>query len=168
MPDEPPKIIVDSDWKSQAQAEKEKLTQKSAPASKGAATPSPGAQPGSAGGPEGDGGPATFDDIVRMLAMQALTFLGEVPDPVSGQRIFAPEYARRYIDMLSVLEQKTKGNLDPDEGEALTAVAADLRMAYVEMTKAVAKAVAEGRIKPAAAAGSKGPIAPGPGPIPSP
>lgn len=153
MPDEPPKIIVDTDWKSQAQAEKEKLAQKAAPAKGNAGSGAPAG--------EGPDAPATFDDIVRMLAMQALTFLGEVPDPVSNQRIFAPEYAKRYIDMLGILEEKTKGNLDQEQGEALAAVGADLRMAYIEIGKAVAKAIAEGKIKPSQMGGGAGVVGPG-------
>jgi len=140
MSAEAPKIIVDTDWKSQAQAEKERLAAKSAPAAK---PNSPGS--GVAPGPDD---PVRFDEIVRMLAIQALTYLGEVPDPRSGQRVFAPEYAKLYIDMLGVLEEKTKGNLSTEEADAMTGVLSDLRMTYVEMTKAVAQAVKEGKIKP--------------------
>lgn len=149
------KLIIDTDWKAQAQAEKEKLAKaaKETPkpaagkATAGHGTPAPAAagDPGEAPDPNA---PATFDELVRMLAMQALTFLGEIPDPASGQRMFAPEYARRFIDMINVLEEKTKNNLSKEEDESLKGVAADLRMAYVEISRAVAKAVAEGKIKP--------------------
>lgn len=161
MSGEAPKIIVDTDWKSQAQAEKERLAVKSAPAAKSGAA-GPGA---AAPGPDD---PVRFDEIVRMLAIQALTYLGEVPDPRSGQRVFAPEYAKLYIDMLGVLEEKTKGNLAKEEEESLTGVLSDLRMTYVEMTKAVAQAVKEGKIKPqqmmpGGAAGPQGPASIGGG-----
>lgn len=157
-----PKLIIDTDWKAQAQAEKEKLAQTTKPAAKPNPTPgagsAPAGDPGAAspGGPADADQPASFDELVRMLAMQALTFLGEIPDPQSGQRLFAPEYARRFIDMIGILEEKTKGNLSKEEDEGLRSVAADLRMAYVELSKAVAKAVAEGKIKPQSM--------PGPGP----
>ncbi len=152
MPGEEPKIIIDSDWKAQAQAEKEKLAQQAAPTK--------GQGPKGAGPEEEE---ASFDEIIRMIAMQALTFLGEMPDPVSGQRIFAPEYAKRYIDMLGILEEKTKGNLTPQESESLSLLGADLRGAFVELNRAVAKAVAEGKIKPrgAAPAGGSPGAAPG-------
>ncbi|MGD9789049.1 MAG: DUF1844 domain-containing protein [Phycisphaerales bacterium] len=156
MSNEEPKLIVDTDWKAQAQAEKERLAATSAPAGPGAA------RAGKAGAPGADE-PVSFDEIVRMLAIQALTFLGEVPDPRSGQRVLAPEYARLYIDMLGVLEEKTKGNLSAEEAESLTATLGDLRMAYVEITKAVAKAVAEGKIKPSSAGGPMGGAMGGPG-----
>jgi Domain of unknown function (DUF1844) len=159
MPADEPKLIIDTDWKAQAQAEKAKLAETVKPAAKPApsvANPTP-ASP-AATGPSSQPGnpaeePASFDELVRMLAMQALTFLGEIPDPASGQRMFAPEYARRFIDMIGVLEEKTKGNLTKEEDESLKGVGADLRMAYVELSKAVAKAVAEGKIKPRTAGG---------------
>lgn len=156
MPDpQQPKIIIDSDWKSQAQAEKERLA-KEAEARKPAA-------------PEGEPGQVTFEEICRMLAVQALSFLGEVPDPRTGQRVFAPELAKLYIDMLGVLEQKTKGNLTPEETEYFSGLLREVRLAFVEITKAVAKAVQEGKIKPSAAGAGAGlgvgPV-PGAGPIP--
>lgn len=152
MPGEESKLIIDTDWKAQAQAEKEKLAQTVKPAAKPAAGPAAGNAT-----PDGAEVPGTiFDELVRMLAMQALTFLGEIPDPASGQRMFAPEYAKRFIDMVNMLEEKTKNNLSKDEDEALKAIAADLRMAYVEISKAVAKAVAEGKIKPQAMPGMGG------------
>lgn len=145
MPGDESKLIIDTDWKAQAQAEKEKLAQSVKPAAKPSGGPT---APGNAT-PDGAEAPGTiFDELVRMLAMQALTFLGEIPDPSSGQRMFAPEYAKRFIEMVNMLEEKTKNNLSKDEDEALKAIAADLRMAYVEISKAVAKAVAEGKIKP--------------------
>lgn len=169
-----PKLIIDTDWKAQAQAEKEKLAQKAA-ATKSAG---PGLKvPGVAGAPSASGGASAgagaaaaagaageaeeelkpFGELMRMLAMQALSFLGEVPDPRTGQRMFAPEYARLYIDMLGSLEERTKGNLSKEEQEMLTGLLSDLRMTWVEMTKAVAKAVQEGKIKPSQMGGVSGP-----------
>lgn len=138
MSNEQPKIIIDSDWKSQAQAEKERLTEKTAAAQ-------PKAGPAGAPGAEE---PVSFEEIVRMFAIRSLSYLGEVPDPSTGQRVFAPEYARFYIDSLGVLEEKTKGNLTAEESAMLTEVVRDLRMSYIELTKAVAQAVKEGKIKP--------------------
>lgn len=145
-----PKIIIDTDWKSQAQAEKERLA-KEAEAKK----PAPGAP--------AEGEPVSFEEICRMLAVQSLSFLGEVPDPRSGQRMFAPELAKLYIDMLGVLEEKTKNNLTKEETEFLTSLLREVRLAFVEVTKAVAQAIKEGKIKP----GQGGGVAPaGPGIVP--
>jgi hypothetical protein len=154
MPDqEGPKIIVDTDWKSQAQAEKERLA--AAEKAKAPPPPAPGAAPGAAG-PEGGeeyaAPQASFAELVRMLATQALMYLGAFPDPESGRRMVALEPAQFNIEMLRVLEEKTKGNLSEEEKTMLTRMLYELRMQYVEIAKAVAKAVEQGRVAPAGAA----------------
>jgi hypothetical protein len=141
MPEqEGPKIIVDTDWKSQAQAEKERLAAAEKPAAKPAGAPA---------GPE-DEGPIqpTFNELVRMLATQALMYLGAFPDPESGKRMVALEPAQFNIEMLGVLEAKTKGNLTAEEQTMITRMLYELRMQYVEIAKAVAKAVEQGRVSP--------------------
>lgn len=137
MPDEP-KLIIDSDWKSQAQAEKQRLEQQEA-AKK---APAPG-QPEK----------LTFDDMVRLFTSQALAYMGYIPDPQTGQAMVSLEYARVNIDMLGLLEEKTKGNLTPDEDKLLKETLGELRGAFVETAKAVSQAVKEGRLKPRAAGG---------------
>jgi len=144
-----PKIIVDSDWKSQAQAEKERLT-----AAEKAKQPPPAA-PGRAGealGEEPSGPPEpNFEELVRTLAMQALMYLGAFPDPETGKRMVALDAAQFNIELLTMLEQKTKGNLTDLESKFLTQMLHELRMQYVEIGKAVAKAMEQGRISPMAA-----------------
>jgi len=130
---EQPKIIIDSDWKSQAQAEKEKLAQQEA-AKKAQAKP--------------EAQDVRFEDLVGLIATQALSYLGYYPDPQTGQAMVSVEYAKLHIDMLGVLEEKTKGNLSAAESETLTKILTQLRAEFVEISKAVAKAVQEGRIKP--------------------
>ncbi|MCC5787892.1 MAG: DUF1844 domain-containing protein [Phycisphaerales bacterium] len=147
---EQPKIIIDSDWKAQAQAEKERLKQ--AEQQK---------QPGTGEGEEDPNRPIDFDDIVRMLASQALMYLGAIPDPESGRAILAPEMAKAHIDMLGVLEAKTKGNLSEREDQTLRSILNELRMQFAEISKAIEKAIAEGKIKPSDIAGPRGP-----GPMP--
>ncbi len=139
-----PKLIVDDDWKREAQAEKAKLAeQEKAKQAK--------AQEAAQG--EGDDGLVGFDDLIKTLASQAMMYLGYVPDPQTGKAIVAPEYARLYIDFMGVLDEKTKGNLTEDESKMLTAMLSELRMAFVEVSKAVAQAVKEGKIKPSDMAG---------------
>jgi hypothetical protein len=144
-----PKIIVDSDWKSQAQAEKERLT-----AAEKAKTPpprpaGPGAQDAGMMGAEPEGPPQpSFEELVRTLAMQALMYLGAFPDPESGRRIVGLEAAKFNIDLLEMLEEKTKGNLTDIETKFLTQMLYELRMQYVEISKAVAKAVEQGKVQP--------------------
>lgn len=134
--DDTPKIIVDSDWKQQAQAEKERLAQ---------AEKAKGEQAGSAQDPNR---PVDFIDLVQSLASQALLYMGAIPDPESGRAVLAPEMARMSIDMLGVLETKTKGNLTEEESSALTDVLRELRFQFVEVSRAIAKAIQEGKIKP--------------------
>ena len=158
---EQPKIIVDSDWKSQARAEKERLA-----AAEPTAKPArPGAAPAGAPGAEpkeAAGAPqplqADFEELIRLLASQALLYMGAFPDPETGRAVVSLEYARLQIDLLGLLEQKTKGNLTEQESSLLTRSLYELRMQYLEVAKAVARAVEEGRVTrmgagPAAAAG---------------
>ncbi|MBY0113944.1 MAG: DUF1844 domain-containing protein [Phycisphaerales bacterium] len=139
-----PKIIIDTDWKSQAQAEKEKLAAQEA-AKKAEREAKAGVGPD--GQPVADG-PIGMQDIISMFVSQALMYLGAVPDPASGRAVVAPEYAKLHIDMLAVLEEKTKGNLTEAESKLLTRAVSELRMEYVEVSKYVAQAIKEGKIKP--------------------
>jgi hypothetical protein len=150
MPEEP-KLIIDSDWKSQAQAEKERLAKATAPK-----------EGGPAGAP-GQREEVRFEDLVTMLATQALSYMGYFPDPRTGQAVVSLEYARLHIDLLEVLEQKTKNNLSAEEQSAITATLSELRMGFVELQQAVAKAVQEGRVRPVSAGGAGGGLGAGPG-----
>ena len=139
MPDEEtPKIIVDDDWKSQAKAEKEKLASEAAES----------AEHGTPGG-AGEGRvpqEPTFDDMIRMLATQALMYLGAFPDPQTGKATVALDIAKLNIDLLGVLEEKTKGNLTEDEAATLSSTLSELRTQFVEIARVVEKAASEGRI----------------------
>jgi len=158
-----PKLIIDSDWKSQAQAEKQRLEETaSAKLAAKKTTGLPGIGPGAAlPGVTGDDdgaeeGPMGFKDIVAMLATQAMTYMGYFPDQRTGQAVVALDYAKLHIDMLTILEEKTKGNLTEEEQAFITRSTSELRLAFVELSKAVAKAVQEGRIKPGAGVGGMG------------
>jgi len=148
---EEPKIIIDSDWKSQARAEKERLahaTTKPAPAAPPTGmTPGASAGPGAAdnASPPGPGEPAGIRDLLSLLISQALAYMGAYPDPRTGQAVVALDLARFHIDLLEVLELKTKGNLTDEESRLLSRALNELRLEYVDVAKAVAKAVKEGR-----------------------
>jgi hypothetical protein len=141
---EAPKIIIDTDWKSQAQAEKEKLV--AAESAKKAEQQAKAESGG--GGPTREEGPIGIQDLISLLVSQTLMYLGAVPDPQSGRAIVAPEYAKLHIDMLGALEEKTKGNLSETESKLLSRALHELRMEYVEVSNYVNKAIAEGKIKP--------------------
>ncbi|MEZ6244246.1 MAG: DUF1844 domain-containing protein [Phycisphaerales bacterium] len=140
---EQPKIIVDDDWKSAARAEKEKL------ASQEASKKGEGAPAGGAGLPD----KIAFDDLLRLMATQALMYMGAFPDPQTGKAMIAMDLAKVHIDMLGVLEDKTKGNLSDEESKSLKGILHELRLQYVEITKALAQAAAEGRLGPEYAQG---------------
>jgi len=159
--EEPPKLIIDTDWKSQAQAEKERLSQTAKPG----AGPKPGASagvpanaktaPGVAavgeGDDEGEAGiprEVSFKDVLSVMISQALAYMGAYPDPRTGQAMVALDLAKLHIDMLGVLETKTKGNLSDEESKLLTRALSELRLEYVDVAKMVAKAVQEGRASP--------------------
>jgi len=74
---------------------------------------------------------ASFVSLLTELAMQASLFLGEIPDPETNEPIEDLNRAKYLIDQLGVLEQKTKGNLTPDEERALKNILYELRMKYV-------------------------------------
>lgn len=160
MPDEDrPKIIIDDDWKAQAQAEKAKLAEKEkakppAPATPGDPAASPAARE--------DDEPIGFPDLIQMLASQALLYMGAVPDPQSGRAVVSLPMARAHIDLLGILETKTKGNLTDEEAKLLQGVLYELRMQYVELGRAIEKAIKEGKISPAQAAGMGGAPTPPP------
>ena len=80
-----------------------------------------------------------FDTLVSYLGTTAMFQLGLMAGP-SGERIPADlANARQTINMLEVLEQKTEGNLTPEEGRLLDDVLYELRMAYVEVDKRTSK-----------------------------
>ena len=76
-----------------------------------------------------------FSLIVQLLAMPAYAALGMVPDPASGRQRVDRAAAREMIDLLAVLEQKTRGNLSFEESNFLSRVLYDLRLAFVEVSR---------------------------------
>jgi len=77
----------------------------------------------------------TFASFVFSLSTQALVHLGEIPDPVDGATRLHLEGARQIIDILAVLAEKTRGNLDPAESSLLESALYDLRMRYVDRAR---------------------------------
>lgn len=80
-------------------------------------------------------GPAGFDTLVSYLSTTAMFQLGFLPGP-GGERIPVDLVnARRTIDLLEVLQEKTDGNLTDDEARMLDEVLYELRMSFVEVQK---------------------------------
>lgn len=74
----------------------------------------------------------TFGLFISGLMMEALVALGDLENPVTKKKETSLPHAKFIIDTLSMLKDKTKGNLAKDESDALEAVLYDLRMRFVE------------------------------------
>ena len=75
-----------------------------------------------------------FSTFVFSLNTSALLHLGEVPDPATGKQQVDLLMAKQTIDLLAMLEEKTQGNLAPDEENLIKHILYDLRMRYVQKT----------------------------------
>jgi hypothetical protein len=75
-----------------------------------------------------------FASFLISLGTQAFMHLGDIPNPLTQQREKDPAAAKQMIDLLGILEAKTKGNLTPDEEHLLQQLLLDLRLRYVRET----------------------------------
>lgn len=129
MSDDPDsgKLHIDSNWKEEAQREKERFKAEEAKAEAAAAAATATSNPSAAGAAD-----TGFLEIINLLFMEAAAGLGAMATP-GGERIPAnPGVAKHFIDMLDVLEKKTAGNLADEEKKTLDTVLYDLRMRYVQ------------------------------------
>ncbi|NOY29266.1 MAG: DUF1844 domain-containing protein [Planctomycetes bacterium] len=117
------KIIIDDDWKSQVAAEKEELKRE--------AEEQPAESPPSQEMPPQEMPPASFEMLMTMFATEAMAALGQLPNPMTNELSINIEHARYAIDMLQMLEEKTKGNLEPNEAKTLEDLLHQLRMLFV-------------------------------------
>ena len=78
--------------------------------------------------------PASFLSLIMSLASNAAASMGMMPHPVTGETGVDLTTAKHWIDVLGMLEQKTQGNLNPQEAQVLEGLLADLRMQYVSLT----------------------------------
>lgn len=114
-----PKIFIDEDWKSQVEAEKraaEEPTVQAPPQSSPDDPPMP---------------PASFEMLLSSLATEAMMALGQLPNPLTGQTEVRRNQAKYVIDMIDVLKEKTKGNLNPGDDQVIEDLLHQLRMAFV-------------------------------------
>jgi hypothetical protein len=122
MSDDPgkKKIIVDEDWKSRVDAEREELEQQ---------------QRGQSTEPQASEDrrmpPASFEMLLTTLATEAMICLGQIPHPVTGKQEVAKDQARYFIDTLAMLQEKTSGNLTADEEKAISGLLHQLRSVFV-------------------------------------
>jgi len=86
---------------------------------------------------EADGGagrmpPATFEFLIHTLFTQALMALGRIPNPITNKAVRNLATAKHFIDTIDMLEEKTRGNLGPDERKLLEEIQHQLRMLYLK------------------------------------
>ena len=81
--------------------------------------------------------------LINFVAQNAAMLLGAYPDPRTGQGMVDLEGAREMIDMIDALQQATRGNLAPEDERLLLDVAGSLKLSFMELTKAAAKAMQE-------------------------
>jgi len=89
-----------------------------------------------------------FIEFVMMHAQNAALFLGQIPNPKTGQGEVNLDLARMFIDQLAMIQEKTRGNLTNEEATVLRNALSNLQMAYVE----VARETSEGATQPEPAA----------------
>ena len=77
----------------------------------------------------------TFPSLVLSFNTTALFHMGELAHPESGQKVVDLELAKNAIDTLTILQEKTKGNLENDENELLTRVLYELKMRFVQASR---------------------------------
>ena len=82
--------------------------------------------------------PASFTNFTMSIASNAASSLGMMEHPVTGKREVDLELGKHWIDILGMLQEKTRNNLLPQEQQILESLLADLRMQYVSLTNAVA------------------------------
>ena len=84
--------------------------------------------------------PASFASFMMSIASNAASSLGMMEHPVTHKREVDLELGKHWIDVLGMLQQKTHGNLLPQEEQILEGLLADLRMQFVSLTNAKPKA----------------------------
>jgi hypothetical protein len=82
-----------------------------------------------------------FIEFVMMHAQNAALFLGQIPNPKTGEGEVNLELAKMFIDQLAMIQEKTRGNLTNEESTVLRNALSNLQMAYVEVAREAPKAV---------------------------
>ena len=84
-----------------------------------------------------------FIEFVVMHAQNAALFLGQIPNPKSGEPEVNLDLARMFIDQLAMIQEKTRGNLTSEETKVLSNALSNLQMAYVEVARETSKGAAQ-------------------------
>jgi uncharacterized protein DUF1844 len=139
MSEEKPSLHIDTDWKRQAQEEKKRLAEEeakkakeSAPAAPATPVPGAGAPRGAAPKGRAEMPPASFPTLVQSILTQILFYLGDLTQRGSEPNVNL-DMAKHQIDIMGVLEEKTRGNLGEDEKQLLDTALYEARMRYVSV-----------------------------------
>jgi Domain of unknown function (DUF1844) len=119
--DQPSKISIDDDWKSQVEQEKQMATADS------------GSQVSSDNESAQAPPDASFETLVTMLFTQAMAALGQVPGEDGKPMPINKAFAKHFIDTLEMLGEKTKGNLSDAESKLHSEVLHVMRMTFVSV-----------------------------------
>ena len=107
-----------------------------------------------------------FIEFVVMHAQNAALFLGQIPNPKTGEAEINLDLARMFIDQLAMIQEKTRGNLTSEEAKVLSNALSNLQMAYVDAaagkTAGIAQPEARETPAPPAAAEQATPTEPAP------
>ena len=139
MADEQPSFQIDTDWKKQAQEEKRKLAEQAAAAK---AAPAPAAAAVAKSGAAGPIAPPRrpgralpapgFGSLVQSVMTQIYYYLGELASS-TGQGGIDLDLAKHHLDSLTMLEEKTKNNLTPEEQNFLDMALYETRTRFVSV-----------------------------------
>lgn len=80
--------------------------------------------------------PASFVNFLSTLVTNAAAALGAMPHPVTGKRTLDLDTGRYWLEVLSMLKEKTQGNLHPKEAQIFDGILGDLKMQYVQILRA--------------------------------
>src|SRR5919112_420941 len=91
-----------------------------------------------------------FIEFVMMQAQNAALFLGQIPNPQTGEGEVNLDLAKMFIDQLGMIQEKTRGNLTNEETAVLRNTLSNLQMAFVEVSKEMREGKTESAAAPAA------------------
>lgn len=80
-----------------------------------------------------------FIEFVMMHAQNAALFLGQIPNPKTGEGEVNLDLAKMFIDQLAMIQEKTRGNLTTEEATVLRNALSNLQMVYVEVAQQISK-----------------------------
>jgi len=100
-----------------------------------------------------------FIEFVMMQAQNAALFLGQIPNPKTGQGEVNLELAKMFIDQLAMIQEKTRGNLTNEEAAVLRNTLSNLQMVYVEVAQKGGAQPAPSAAEPEEGSASAGPTA---------